>query len=498
MSKIKVYLNKDILNKDKLREHFDLIENPLEADYCIYWVDLPHIGVKWDKCIYISYEVPLTGPIYYAYSNFDKFHSVYCYNPNPSKSNQFPITNNSLYYPVSSYFGIDVRRDKDILKTRGVFYCGQKAGEMYKDVPDTFGLNLKMARDTLCIDLMNKYKNTYVAGPGWQKDTKGDSFRKNKIDDIQRENSDFHLVIENYSMPNLVSERLQDGFSSDRLIFYFGAPNIREIIPENCFVDLTPYFNFETKRFDTDRLIRFMNDITLEGYMEMLNNAREFKASMDRKGFDKARDDITERIIERIEGKKSFVSEHFNKEKIEELCETIRPNWNTLDLNKDALNHLSLIKVPQGANRICEIGCGCGRLLKVLKEQGKQVSGIDASEKMVEYSKTFTPNTDITLCSGNGEINKPNNSFDFVYSMITFQHIPSLLTIKKYINEAYRILDKGQFMFQTLKWDGMEQSSDLRNFHNIDELIKYMEDIGFKNITKEEVSSWVIIRGDKI
>ena len=498
---IKLYINKEILNFNLLREYFDLIENPLEADYCIYWVDLPPQGVDWKKCLYIAYEVPLTGPIYCAYENFDKFNSVYAYNPNPNKSNQFPITNNSLYYPVSSYFGIDVRRDEHILETRGVFYCGQKAGEIYKDVPDTFGLNLKMARDTLCIDLMNKYPKTYVAGPGWLKDTKGDSFRKNKIDDIQRENSDFHLVIENYSMPNLVSERLQDGFSSDRLILYFGAPNIKEIVPENCFVDLTPYFNFKTKRFDVDRLIDFMKNITLEEYMKILNNVREFRAKMDRLGFEKARDNMTRRIINRIleQGELNKTKEHFSSEDTEKLVETIRPNFRTLNLEEDAKRHIELLKIPNESKNILELGCGIGRVMNELSKQGRKVCGIDFSKEMVNKSKIFFKDLDIIECSGFGDIPKEDNKFDLVYSIITFQHIPNIEIIKKYISESYRVLDKGKLIFQVLNDETNEESSLLKNFHNVNDLEEHMIRVGFKNITEEKLGdSWKVISGEKI
>lgn len=301
MQKIKVFLNKNILNIDMLKEHFELVNDYTKADYLISWVELPPHNFPLNKVIYIAYEVPLTGPIYWAYSNMDLFHSVYCYNPDKNKGNQFPITIDPKYYPVSPYYEIDIRREDNILSTRGIFYCGQRAGCIYKDVPDTFGLNLKMSRDILCEELLRDYNHkVYLDGSGWDINTISNNFRKSKIERINRENSDFHLCIENYSMNNLISERLHDGFSSDRLILYYGDPNIKKVIPEDCFVDLTKFFDKKTKRFNTKELIKFMNEITLEEYMKIINNARRFRESMDRGGFIKGRNRLTKLIIERI------------------------------------------------------------------------------------------------------------------------------------------------------------------------------------------------------
>lgn len=205
---------------------------------------------------------------------------------------------------------------------------------------------------------------------------------------------------------------------------------------------------------------------------------------------------ICQKINVESNNKNCFVAKHFNKENIKELCETIRPRWGELDLERDALNHLKLINIPPESKKIFEIGCGCGRLLKVLKEQGKEVSGIDASEKMVEYSKEFCPDTDINLCNGTGDINKKDGVYDFVYSIICFQHIPNIEAVKKYIKEAYRILGCGGVMFQFLKETG-EKSTELKNFHSTSEIINYMNSIGYKDITSEEASCWVLIRGKK-
>jgi 2-polyprenyl-3-methyl-5-hydroxy-6-metoxy-1,4-benzoquinol methylase len=498
---VKIFVNKDVLNMDMLKKEFEIVKNPKESDFAIYWVDIPE-GVPLNKCIYIAYEVPLTGPIYWAYANFDRFNTVYAYNPSPDKVNQFPISLDYLYYPVNPYFQIDIKRDNHILENRGVYYAGQKAGEMYKDVPDTFGLNLKLARDRLAMGLIEKYPQTHVFGPGWPKDSKtslASSFRQKKMNEINLLNPDFHIVIENYSMPNLISERLHDGFSSDRLILYYGDPLIKEKIPENCFIDLSNYFNKEKKEFHVDSIISLMKNISKEEYMKYLESARTFRKSMDNKGFEKARNNLTQRIIDRIKAQDIIrTKKHFEPEDTEQLLETIRPNFRKLDLVEDAKKHVELLEIPKDSKKILEIGCGIGRVLNYLRKEGKTVAGIDFSEQMVNKSKLFYGDLKIEKCSGLGDIPFESKQFDTVYSIITFQHIPSIDIVKRYISESYRVLSSGKLIFQVLKDNKLEQSSILKNFHNLSELKNFMKNCGFTNITEKPIGEvWVVISGEK-
>ena len=48
----------------------------------------------------------------------------------------------------------------------------------------------------------------------------------------------YHFQAENNQIKNYISEKLYDGILSECLVFYFGAPNVKEIIDERCYVVL--------------------------------------------------------------------------------------------------------------------------------------------------------------------------------------------------------------------------------------------------------------------
>ena len=192
-----------------------------------------------------------------------------------------------------------------------------------------------------------------------------------------------------------------------------------------------------------------------------------------------------------------FNKNHFDVEDKEKLLETIRPNFDKLDLEKDATNHIDLLDINPEANKILEIGCGVGRLLNIIGRT-KDAYGIEPSSGMIKHSSEFCKNAKILSCSGNGEIPFSDNFFDCVYSIITFQHIPLIETVKKYISESYRVLNEGQLIFQLLDDSSIIDEGILKNYHSSNELIDYMKYIGFKDIKKiKKGSQWIFIYGKK-
>jgi ubiquinone/menaquinone biosynthesis C-methylase UbiE len=188
----------------------------------------------------------------------------------------------------------------------------------------------------------------------------------------------------------------------------------------------------------------------------------------------------------------SFIRNYFDNKTGENLKLTITPKWTKETLE----DHLKLLDIPKEAIRIYEIGSGFGRLLKELAQMGKKCYGCDASVSMVNEALNYAPDVCIELCEGSGEIPQPNESFDFVFSLITFQHIPHTETVKKYLSEAYRILYVGgNVMFQVLATD--LKKGFLWSYHKPSELIKHMEREGFKNIRQSIKGRWMIIRAER-
>lgn len=92
--------------------------------------------------------------------------------------------------------------------------------------------------------------------------------------------------------------------------------------------------------------------------------------------------------------------------------------------------------------RAVDIGCGVGRISELLAQDFEYVTGIDISEKMVDKAKErlkHVPNLDFVANDG---MHYPlaDNSIDFVFSYIVFQHMPSVEVIEENFKEVKRIL----------------------------------------------------------
>lgn len=100
--------------------------------------------------------------------------------------------------------------------------------------------------------------------------------------------------------------------------------------------------------------------------------------------------------------------------------------------------------LPPGGSAL-EIGCGTGRVLQHLAGRCESLHGIDISKGMVEQGRkrlAHLPN--VTLVLGNGYDLEPfaDESFDLVYSLLAFQHMPKT-TAYNYLVESGRVLRPG-------------------------------------------------------
>jgi SAM-dependent methyltransferase len=105
-----------------------------------------------------------------------------------------------------------------------------------------------------------------------------------------------------------------------------------------------------------------------------------------------------------------------------------------------------------GRMRVLEIGCGSGRVTRALSEVFGEVYGVDISGEMVARARRALadrPNTHVLENNGMDLAVLPPVEFDFAFSTIVFQHIPSREVIENYVREVNRILKPGAlFKFQ--------------------------------------------------
>ena len=104
------------------------------------------------------------------------------------------------------------------------------------------------------------------------------------------------------------------------------------------------------------------------------------------------------------------------------------------------------------AMRVLEIGCGAGRITRALAEVFGEVHGVDISGEMLRVARELlagSPNAFVHQNNGMDLRVLGELEFDFAFSFIVFQHIPSQAVIESYVREVHRVLRPGGlFKFQ--------------------------------------------------
>ena len=102
--------------------------------------------------------------------------------------------------------------------------------------------------------------------------------------------------------------------------------------------------------------------------------------------------------------------------------------------------------------RVLEIGCGAGRVTRALAKLFGEVHAVDVSGEMVKLAGEALaafPNAHAYQNNGTDLAVVPELPFDFAFSSIVFQHIPSREVIENYVREVNRLLRPGAlFKFQ--------------------------------------------------
>jgi SAM-dependent methyltransferase len=127
-----------------------------------------------------------------------------------------------------------------------------------------------------------------------------------------------------------------------------------------------------------------------------------------------------------------------------------------------------MINICQGKDpkqmKVIEIGCGAGRVTRALAEIFGEVHAVDVSGEMVELARQALrgmPHAHVYQNNGMDLSVIPAGEYDFAFSSIVFQHIPSREIIECYVRDVHRLLRQGAlFKFQVQGDPNVESDPD--------------------------------------
>ncbi|HUE04893.1 MAG TPA: class I SAM-dependent methyltransferase [Bryobacteraceae bacterium] len=154
--------------------------------------------------------------------------------------------------------------------------------------------------------------------------------------------------------------------------------------------------------------------------------------------------------------------------------DTARRDWTDAEFFRSGEGTVSeeiltdMINICQGKDpkrmRVLEIGCGAGRVTRALAQVFGEVYGVDISGEMVRQAQQALADlSHVHIFHNNGKDLDVLGSlkFDFAFSSIVFQHIPSREVIESYMRAVRRRLRPGcLFKFQVQGGVGLDNPPD--------------------------------------
>ncbi|NDJ21067.1 methyltransferase domain-containing protein [Nostoc sp. B(2019)] len=128
-----------------------------------------------------------------------------------------------------------------------------------------------------------------------------------------------------------------------------------------------------------------------------------------------------------------------------------------------ALEQILLSQLPAGAH-ILELGCGCGHLAQQLNIRGFKVTGIDASERILDYARKNAPESEFILSDiRNFELSP---IFDAVLANDVMHFMQNKEDLKIVFKNVYTALkDDGMFVFNIPITDWLHEAAQKNNFN---------------------------------
>ncbi len=137
------------------------------------------------------------------------------------------------------------------------------------------------------------------------------------------------------------------------------------------------------------------------------------------------------------------------------------------EIEEFLVGEIEFLRMLESRETILEIGCGYGRLLKILSEKGKKVIGIDFSEKLLAQAKNnLADYSNIELLTMNAEnLNFDDDFADYTLCLDnTFGNMPGIE--EKVLSEMKRVTKKGGKIIVSVFSD-KAQNSQIKNYSRL-------------------------------
>lgn len=215
-----------------------------------------------EKAILFIWEPPTTLPDLYREKTFKRFKKVYTFNDAFVDNKKFF----KFYYPVLRPIREEIINFED--KKLLAFVFSNKSAVLLDN------RDLYPERKALIDFFENKPTGEFECyGKGWEelgyKNYKG--LTPDKIGTLK--NFRFTVAYENTKdLPGYITEKIFDAFEAGTVPIYWGAPNITDFIPPNCFID--------RRKFNSnEELYEFIKKMDKETYNQYLDNIRSYLKS---------------------------------------------------------------------------------------------------------------------------------------------------------------------------------------------------------------------------
>jgi SAM-dependent methyltransferase len=109
------------------------------------------------------------------------------------------------------------------------------------------------------------------------------------------------------------------------------------------------------------------------------------------------------------------------------------------------MRYIASLNLPLKRGRALDFGCAVGRLTQALATHFEEVVGVDIAPSMLELARHYNRHGEkcrYLLNSSDDLQQLPDNAFDFVYSLITLQHVAPRYS-QNYLKEFLRVLRPG-------------------------------------------------------